>query len=609
VNTLRARDLKEYEQQSEDWMIAGKRNPAFFVMICLPVCLQSAFISGCPIDTSPYGDNDTEHDTSVVSDTDSDSQEEADRVSNHQTKVATSLGEINGFMSEQSVVAFLGIPYAQPPTGDLRFAPPVPLDSFGGPLNAFEFGPACPQPEIEPHPTMNSKMDEDCLTLNIWTPAADDRARPVMFWIHGGGFTYESSGDLIYNGARLAARGDVVVVGVEYRLGAMGFSYFEDVPGSGNAGLLDQVLALRWVQEHIEAFGGDPNNVTIFGESAGSYSVLSLMGMPEAEGLFHKGIGQSGGTLSTRQTDTARSVTDLLYEYSGTKTLAELRSLSWQEVVQAQDEVLGHSMSSDLIYSPVIDNVVFNEAPLHAIAKGSSAHVPLLVGTTKDETRYYMVDIPVLSTPLFTPMTLMTAVPFYRRAIPPGKTVFHATSLYQKTHFESISKPNHVALALLTDIHLRLPTLRNAEAQLNHQPQNVFVYRFDWAPPSPEYPGLELGAMHGAELGFVFGYPEGWPEIYGNSVVPKGLLDQIMDAWIAFAKTGNPNHGSIPTWQPYNLQSRPTMLFNTDGDTASSVVENDPDGKTRAFWDGVPFDGLNPDYRPKDLSTLLSWLP
>ena len=204
---------------------------------------------------------------------------------------------------------------------------------------------------------MNWHIDEDCLTLNIWTPAADDGRRAVMFWIHGGGYLWESSGDLLYHGARLAARGDVVVVSVEYRLGAFGFSYFEEVPGSGNAGLLDQVLALRWVQENITAFGGDPDNVTIWGESAGSYSVCAILGMSEAEGLFHKGIGRSGGSSSTRRPDYAMRATELLYDFSGVNTVEELRALSWEEVLRAQERLMESTLLPDSIFGSVIDGV------------------------------------------------------------------------------------------------------------------------------------------------------------------------------------------------------------------------------------------------------------
>ena len=518
------------------------------------------------------------------------------------TTVTTRLGEANGFVTDEGVIAFLGLPFAEPPVGELRFAPPVPLNSWGGPLDAVNFGPACPQPAIEPDPAMNWHIDEDCLTLNIWAPAADDGRRAVMFWIHGGGYLWESSGDLLYHGARLAARGDVVVVSVEYRLGAFGFSYFDEVPGSGNAGLLDQVLALRWVQDNITAFGGDPDNVTILGESAGSYSVCSILGMPEARGLFHKGIGQSGGSSSTRRPDYAMRATELLYDFSGVNTVEELRALSWEEVVRAQERLMESTLLPDSIFGSVIDGVVFSEPPLQAVAEGESANIPLLLGTTRDESRWWMVEIPLLSSPIATPLAVMTVFPYFSRAIPPEETLWDAIELYKSTYPEFAPTPNLWSLAMGTDIMIRIPMLRQAEVQVPHQAQNVFVYRFDWEPPTPAYPDLNLGAFHGAELGFTMGYPEGWTEVYGESGIPQGLRDQIMDAWIAFAKTGDPNHVNLPEWHPYNLQTRPTMLFNATGEEASSYLEEDPDGETRAFWDGLPFDGMEPPFLPQDLA-------
>jgi para-nitrobenzyl esterase len=568
-------------------------------------CFQFIFGPSCSSDTNTGKNSTSDIDTDHSGDTATDTSHNAAVA----TQAVTSLGEANGFVTEEGVVAFLGIPFAEPPVGELRFAPPVPLKSWSTPLDAFEFGSACPQPEIEPDPVMNSKIDEDCLTLNIWTPAVDNKKRAVMFWIHGGGYLWESSGDLLYKGARVAARGDVVVVSVEYRLGAVGFSYFEEVPGSGNAGLLDQVLALRFVQEHIRAFGGDPDNVTIWGESAGSYSVCSILGMPDATGLFHKAIGQSGGSSMTRRPDFAMRATELLYEYAGVGTLDELRALSWQEVIKAQEKVMTTSLVPEFIYGPVLDGMVFSEAPLRAIAKGESAHVPLLLGSTRDEARMWMVDVPVLATPLATPLATMSAFPYLQRALPPGKTPLNASFLYESTYPQFALTPNYWALAIATDVILRIPTLRHAEAQVVRQPEKVFVYRFDWVPPSPGYPNLELGSAHGAELGFTMGYPEGWPEIYGNSGIPSGLRDQIMDAWIAFAKTGNPNHVGMPQWQPYNLENRPTMIFDAEGGEAKSFLDNDPGGKTRAFWEGTAFDGLDPPRLPQDLSTINSLIP
>ncbi len=184
-------------------MIFRQRNALFFALTCLYIAFQSILAPGCSTDTE-----DAVGDTRTIA-----------------TQAVTAFGEANGFVTDEGVIAFLGLPFAEPPVGELRFAPPVPLNSWGGPLDAVNFGPACPQPAIEPDPAMNWHIDEDCLTLNIWTPAADDGNRAVMFWIHGGGYIWESSGDLLYHGARVAARGDVVVVSVEYRLGAFGFSH------------------------------------------------------------------------------------------------------------------------------------------------------------------------------------------------------------------------------------------------------------------------------------------------------------------------------------------------------------------------------------------------
>jgi len=327
-------------------------------------------------------------------------------IGNGITQVETMYGDVKGFIADEGVVAFLGIPYAKQPVGELRFTPPVPGDPWEDTLNAMDFGPACPQPEIDPSDIMNWKIDEDCLTLNVWTPSVDNQKRAVMFWIHGGGYIWESAGDKLYHGARMVARGNVVVVSVEYRLGAFGFSDFEDVPGSGNAGLLDQVLALRWVRDNIAALGGNPDNVTIWGESAGSYSVCALLGMPTAKDLFHKGIAQSAGGSTVRQQDYARRSTELLYKYAGVNTLAALRQLSWQKVMAAQEQVMDTTLLPDNIYSAVVDGTVFPEPPLHAIAKGKSSNIPLLAGNNRDEARWWMVENPMLALPVATPLVM-----------------------------------------------------------------------------------------------------------------------------------------------------------------------------------------------------------
>jgi len=512
------------------------------------------------------------------------------------TSAETSLGVANGFVTDEGVVAFLGLPFAEAPVGELRFRPPVPVESWDSPLDASEFGPACPQP-VEPGQALYQNQSEDCLTLNVWTPSADGGKRPVMVWVHGGGWVYEGTEDPLYSGAKLAARGDVVVVSMEYRLGAFGFSHFEDIEGSGNAGLLDQALAFEWVHDQIAAFGGDPDNVTLFGESAGGMSATALMAMPRAKGLFHKAIAQSGAGGTAREAAYAKAVADKFLAAAGVSDVAELSEMTTAELLAAQDLLIEDAFLEDLLFGTVVDGVVVPEPPIQAIAKGSAAGVPLLTGTTKDETRLWIIYVDLLANvPL---NVVLSFVPSGARAIPDGKTVQDVIDLYAANR--TGAEPGVVTHAAGTDIFFRLPAIRLVEAQLAHQPNNTFLYRFDWPPPAPAYPEYDLGAPHASELAFMFGTPEGWTEIYGTGGIPNELRDQMMDAWIAFAKTGDPNHPNMPSWPAYDTTDRPTLLFDTTDAGPLTELVNDPAGDERAFWDGVPFDGVRPSSEPEDL--------
>jgi len=521
---------------------------------------------------------------------------EADSTSAPMTNAETSLGIAHGVLTDEGVVAFLGLPFAEAPIGDLRFKPPVPIESWGDPFDASEFGPACPQP-VEPGQALYQNQSEDCLTLNVWTPSADDGKRPVMVWVHGGGWVYEGTEDPLYNGSKLAARGEVVVVSMEYRLGAFGFSHFEDVEGSGNAGLLDQVLAFEWVRDHIAAFGGDPENVTLFGESAGAMSATALMAMPRAQGLFHKVIAQSGAGGTAREAAYAKAVSDKFLSAAGVIDVSELTDLTTAELLAAQDLLLADAFLEDLLFGTVVDGVVVPEPPIQAIANGSASEIPLLTGTTKDETRLWIVYVDLLANiPLD---VVLNFVPSGARAIPDGKTVQEVIDLYEANR--PGADDGVVTHAAGTDIFFRLPAIRLVEAQLAHQPNNTFLYRFDWPPPAPAYPQYDLGAPHGAELAFMFGTPEGWTEIYGTGGIPAGLRDQMMDAWLAFAETGDPNHPNMPSWPAYDTVDRPTLIFDTTDATPLTELLSDPAGDERAFWDGVPFDGVVPTSKPEDL--------
>lgn len=512
------------------------------------------------------------------------------------TTAETSLGVANGALTEEGVVEFLGLPYAEPPVGELRFKPPVPITAWDTPLDASAFGPACPQP-LEPGQVLYQNQSEDCLTLNVWTPSADGQKRPVMVWVHGGGWIYEGTEDPLYRGAHLAARGDVVVVSMEYRLGVFGFSHFESIPGSGNAGLLDQKLALEWVRDHVEAFGGDPDDVTLFGESAGGMSVTALMAMPDAEGLFHKAIAESGAGSTAREAEYASAVADALLAAAGVVEPAELYDLSTAELLDAQSLLIESAFLSDLLFGTVVDGDVIPEPPIEAIAKGSAQDIPLLTGTTKDETRLWILYVDLLENiPLDAVLAL---VPSAGRAIPQGKTSEDVATLYESNR--PGAEPGVITHAVGTDIFFRLPALRLLEAQVAHQPTSTFSYRFDWAPPVPAAPGVDFGSPHGAELAFVLG-SQGWPEVYGDQPVPRLLAEQMMDAWLAFAKTGNPNHPNMPTWPAYDATARSTMIFDGTEASVLSRVMSDPASDERTFWDGVPFDGITPASKPEDLA-------
>lgn len=371
-----------------------------------------------------------------------------------------------------------------------------------------------------------------------------------------------------------------------------------DDTSSGNAGILDQKLVLEWISENIHAFGGDPSDITIFGESAGGMSVTALMGMPQAKGLFHKAIVQSGAGSTARSIPYARAVSNKLKTLAGVSSVADLRALSMEELRTAGNKLIEDTFIEDSLFGSVVDGAVFPTQPLHAIASGNAAGIPLMTGTTRDETRLWILYLPVLEN-LSLPI-VAAALPHLGRSIPTNETVQSIVESYRLNRADA--SEGELTHAVASDVLFRMPAIRLAEAQLPYQPNNVFMYRFDWEPPVPQAPELDLGALHGAELGFMFGSGnEGWTGLYGDTPLPSKLTEQMMDAWLEFARTGNPNHGGLPYWDAYNLQSRITMLFDSNEDAASSAVAQDPDGNERVLWDGIPFDGLTPNWAPEDL--------
>ncbi len=492
--------------------------------------------------------------------------------------VETSSGRLAGLRREGHL-ALLGIPYAAPPVGRLRFAAPAPVGRWTGVREATAYGASCPQPPsllagMDPGP-----QDEDCLHLNVWTPGADHARRPVLVWIHGGGFVTGSGSQAIYDGGALARRGDVVVVSINYRLGALGFLAPEGNHGATwNPGLLDQVRALEWVRDNIAACGGDPGNVTVFGESAGAMSVATLMAMPAAAGLFHKAVAQSGATGATLAPEqAARTAHELARALGLERADAEkLRAIPAAALLEAQTAVITQLQRENfLVFAPVVDPTTLPLHPLQAIAAGSAREVAMMTGTTRDEWR------------LFT-----FALPQHRKLDDDRLARRIGHRLHQLGHDAAraealiatyrAARPDAPAWqifdAIETDRLFRIPALDLLGAHRRGGASTNWLYRFDR--PSPAASGL-LGACHAIELPYVFGSLDapGMDRFAGAGPGAVQLSEAMMDAWIAFARAGVPQAAGLPAWSAWDDATQPSMRLDEE-----PALIGDPDPAERRAW-------------------------
>lgn len=494
--------------------------------------------------------------------------------------VKTVSGPVTG-ESEKGVFAFRGIRYAAPPVGTLRFRPPVPPIAWTEVRSALDFAPACPQlVEINPTENNNSVMSEDCLAVNVWTPGVDNKKRPVMVWIHGGGFIEGSARNTWYDGAKLAARGDVVVVTVQYRMGAWGFLDLSGVGGedfaqSGNLGLLDQIAALKWVKENIAAFSGDPNNMTLFGQSAGAVSVGMLMVMPSARGLFHKAIMESGTPKELNDKSTATEVSRTYMKIAGVTNIKELQGLTVAQMLDAERKLFETRFGYSA-FRPVMDGIVLNALPMQVMAAGHGTSVPILIGTNLDEIRFWpaLYDLPLeqKAESLFRTqlegivgLKAPEVIATYRKAdVDYGDTVIH----------------------LLGDVLIRLPAIRFAEANSQHQPTYMYMFTYRSTSTYKNY-----GSCHGMELPFVFGVIDDLDVIVftGRDTHREALTSQVQQAWANFARNGDPSQPGL-AWPRYDEKTRSTLELGP-----MSRVVNDPDSEERKLWSNFPFDGVTPN--------------
>jgi para-nitrobenzyl esterase len=478
--------------------------------------------------------------------------------------VETTAGKVRGLQVDR-VHAFKGVPYGASTAGVRRFLPPQPAAPWTGVRDAFALGPRSPQGRAsyvaEWRPlTGQEPPGEDCLHLNVWTPSTSTgAARPVMVWLHGGGYTGGSPGAIPYDGANLARRHDVVVVSITHRVNAFGFLYLKELGGpryadASNAGMKDIVAGLEWVRDNVARFGGDPRNVTIFGQSGGAGKVSTLLGMPAAQGLFHRAAAQSGSAVTSMPAAVATRNAEAYLARLGVKP-TELDTLTSLPLAQLIDAVQSGNGASGFAAAPVVDGASLPHDVFNPAATALSSKIPLLIGSTETEVTW-SVAADYTAPPDIEALRARVQKSVRTDAAHAATIVDAARAARPHASFLDL------ALIVETDASgFRTGVDLQAERKAARGDAAVYMYRFDWYSPAG---GARLRAMHCMDIPFVFETIDECQSIVGSGGDRQGLADRMSGAWVAFARSGNPNHALLPKWEPFADAARQTMMFGRE---------------------------------------------
>lgn len=488
--------------------------------------------------------------------------------------VETTCGKVQGIVTA-GIKQFKGIPYGASTSGKNRFMPPKKPTPWTGVRECFGHGQACPQTPSSLRSEygmmimwdqQSGGMGEDCLVLNVWTPGVNDGAkRAVLVSFHGGGFTTGSGNAPGFDGAQLALFGDVVVVTVNHRLASYGYTHLADLgappefASAGVVGIMDLVASLQWVRDNIENFGGDPSRVMIFGQSGGGAKTSTILATPSAKGLFHRAAVQSGSSLRMRtREDATKSAEQLLAKLNIPKTrIPDLQKVSWQDLLEAQ---------SGITFSPVVDGTILPHHPFDPVAPPESADVPVIISTTLEDAALSLTNFNLDEAGLKAILT--------QRFSDKAEEIF---ALYKQRYPQK--SPFLIQAQVFTDSGFRRSAITQAERKAALGKAPAYMYLWNWESPGH---GGKFGAVHGTDVSASF------HQVRDNIVgvgdpTGKVMCDRLASAWVAFAKTGDPNNPNLPRWPAYDATTRATMVFDTD-----TRVENDPRGEIRKFWAQMP---------------------